>query len=92
MDITCLSMSMPRGSSLNTCKVLHISQRKNVNLHIKNPITKNTFLPLFSGEAESGLERLHQCAEKELQGYLNVDKGPSKDFNEFRMKLAGLTR
>lgn len=43
------------------------------------------------GEAESGLERLHQCAEKELQIYLNAD-GPSKDFNEFRTKLAGLTR
>ncbi|KAJ6718152.1 hypothetical protein OIU79_006137 [Salix purpurea] len=42
------------------------------------------------GEAESGLERLHQCAEKELQIYLNAE-GPSKDFNEFRTKLAGLT-
>ncbi|KAK3023839.1 hypothetical protein RJ639_044556 [Escallonia herrerae] len=42
-------------------------------------------------QAESGLERLHQCAEKELQGYLNAE-GPSKDFNEFRTKLAGLTR
>ncbi|KAK9041451.1 hypothetical protein V6N11_016551 [Hibiscus sabdariffa] len=41
-------------------------------------------------EAESGLERLHQCAEKELQVYLNAE-GPSKDFNEFRTKLAGLT-
>ena len=43
-----------------------------------------------TGEAESGLERLHQCAEKELQIYLA--DGPSKDFNEFRTKLAGLTR
>lgn len=43
------------------------------------------------GEAESGLERLHQCAEKELQGYLDAE-GPSKEFNEFRTKLAGLTR
>lgn len=48
--------------------------------------------PLYhAGEAESGLERLHQCAEKELQVYLNAE-GPSKDFNEFRTKLAGLTR
>lgn len=46
---------------------------------------------LYAGEAESGLERLHQCAEKELQVYLNAD-GQSKDFNEFRTKLAGLTR
>lgn len=43
------------------------------------------------GEAEAGLERLHQCAEKELQNYLNSE-GPSKDFNDFRTKLAGLTR
>lgn len=51
-------------------------------------------LCVYVGEAESGLERLHQCAEKELQVYLDVDgrsKG-SKDFNEFRTKLAGLTR
>uniref|UniRef100_A0A0E0DFL2 RBR-type E3 ubiquitin transferase n=1 Tax=Oryza meridionalis TaxID=40149 RepID=A0A0E0DFL2_9ORYZ len=41
-------------------------------------------------EAESGLERLHQCAEKELQVYLEAES-PSKDFNDFRTKLAGLT-
>uniref|UniRef100_K3Y639 RBR-type E3 ubiquitin transferase n=1 Tax=Setaria italica TaxID=4555 RepID=K3Y639_SETIT len=39
---------------------------------------------------ESGLERLHQCAEKELQVYLEAES-PSKDFNDFRTKLAGLT-
>lgn len=51
-----------------------------------------TYLFLESlGEAESGLERLHQCAEKEFQGYLNSE-GPSQEFNEFRTKLAGLTR
>ncbi|KAL4342064.1 hypothetical protein GQ457_08G014150 [Hibiscus cannabinus] len=44
----------------------------------------------LAGKAESGLERLHQCAEKELQVYLNAD-GPLKEFNEFRSKLAGLT-
>jgi ariadne-1 len=37
------------------------------------------------------LERLHQCAEKELQQFLAAD-GPSKEFDEFRTKLAGLTR
>ncbi|GAY60964.1 hypothetical protein CUMW_206140 [Citrus unshiu] len=51
---------------------------------------KRQFFEYLQGEAESGLERLHQCAEKELQIYLNAD-GPSKDFNEFRTKLAGLT-
>jgi ariadne-1 len=45
---------------------------------------------LSSGEAESGLERLHQCAEKELQVFLSGDE-PSKEFNDFRTKLAGLT-
>ena len=45
----------------------------------------------LSGEAESGLERLHQCAEKELQGYIDGES-PAKDFNDFRTKLAGLTR
>ncbi|KAF8393892.1 hypothetical protein HHK36_020092 [Tetracentron sinense] len=52
---------------------------------------KRQFFEYLQGEAESGLERLHQCAEKELQVYLNAE-GPSKDFNEFRTKLAGLTR
>ncbi|XP_022854196.1 probable E3 ubiquitin-protein ligase ARI8 [Olea europaea var. sylvestris] len=51
---------------------------------------KKRFFEYLQGEAESGLERLHQCAEKEFQGYLNAE-GPSKDFNEFRTKLAGLT-
>lgn len=46
---------------------------------------------ICTGEAEAGLERLHQCAEKELQTFLN-GTGPSKDFNDFRTKLAGLTR
>jgi ariadne-1 len=46
---------------------------------------------MYLGEAESGLERLHQCAEKELQIFLEADS-PSKDFNDFRTKLAGLTR
>ncbi|PIA29737.1 hypothetical protein AQUCO_05800083v1 [Aquilegia coerulea] len=51
---------------------------------------KRQFFEYLQGEAESGLERLHQCAEKELQVYLNAES-PSKDFNEFRTKLAGLT-
>ncbi|KAL5769551.1 hypothetical protein ACOSP7_013705 [Xanthoceras sorbifolium] len=51
---------------------------------------KRQFFEYLQGEAESGLERLHQCAEKELQVYLNAE-GPLKEFNEFRTKLAGLT-
>ncbi|KAJ1271674.1 hypothetical protein BS78_06G144200 [Paspalum vaginatum] len=51
---------------------------------------KRQFFEYLQGEAESGLERLHQCAEKELQTYLEAES-PSKDFNDFRTKLAGLT-
>ncbi|KAF7143498.1 hypothetical protein RHSIM_Rhsim05G0164700 [Rhododendron simsii] len=52
---------------------------------------KRQFFEYLQGEAESGLERLHQCVEKELDVYLN-DDGQLKDFNVFRTKLAGLTR
>ncbi|KAK3038384.1 hypothetical protein RJ639_030284 [Escallonia herrerae] len=45
----------------------------------------------LSSEAEAGLERLHQCAEKDLQNYLSPDSS-SDEFNNFRTKLAGLTR
>ncbi|RDX90148.1 putative E3 ubiquitin-protein ligase ARI7 [Mucuna pruriens] len=51
---------------------------------------KKQFFEYLQGEAESGLERLHQCAEKELQLFLSAD-GPSREFNDFRTKLAGLT-
>ncbi|KAI5390687.1 probable E3 ubiquitin-protein ligase ARI7 [Lathyrus oleraceus] len=51
---------------------------------------KKPFFEYLQGEAESGLERLHQCAEKELQQFLSAE-GPSKEFNDFRTKLAGLT-
>ncbi|GFY92827.1 IBR domain-containing protein [Actinidia rufa] len=51
---------------------------------------KRQFFEYVQGEAEAGLERLHQCAEKDLQNYINGDT-PSNDFNDFRTKLAGLT-
>ncbi|KAG5242104.1 E3 ubiquitin-protein ligase [Salix suchowensis] len=51
---------------------------------------KRQFFEYLQGEAESGLERLHQSAEKELQQFIAAD-GPSKEFDEFRTKLAGLT-
>lgn len=51
---------------------------------------KRQFFEYLQGEAESGLERLHQCTEKELQVYLDAET-PMKDFNDFRTKLAGLT-
>ncbi|XP_020402231.1 probable E3 ubiquitin-protein ligase ARI8 isoform X1 [Zea mays] len=53
----------------------------------------------LTGEAESGLERLHQCAEKDLHNFLTPVKFESTEtttptvaeFGEFRVKLAGLT-
>ncbi|KAJ4761854.1 RING/U-box superfamily protein [Rhynchospora pubera] len=56
----------------------------------ENEHAKRQFFEYLQGEAESGLERLHQCAEKELQVYLEAES-PLKDFNDFRTKLAGLT-
>eukprot|EP00252_Welwitschia_mirabilis_P004875 TRINITY_DN1520_c0_g3_i1.p1 TRINITY_DN1520_c0_g3~~TRINITY_DN1520_c0_g3_i1.p1 ORF type:complete len:546 (+),score=119.79 TRINITY_DN1520_c0_g3_i1:530-2167(+) len=52
--------------------------------------TKRQFFEYMQGEAESGLERLHQCAEKELQKFIE-DDNLVKEFSEFRTKLAGLT-
>ncbi|CAK9182345.1 unnamed protein product [Ilex paraguariensis] len=51
---------------------------------------KRQLFEYLQGDAEAGLERLHQCAEKELQPFLDAE-GPSDDFNNFRKKLAGLT-
>ncbi|KAH7858163.1 hypothetical protein Vadar_020720 [Vaccinium darrowii] len=51
---------------------------------------KRQFFEYLQGEAEAGLERLHQCAEKDLQNYLTAEPPPN-DFNDFRTKLAGLT-
>uniref|UniRef100_M8AUP2 RBR-type E3 ubiquitin transferase n=1 Tax=Aegilops tauschii TaxID=37682 RepID=M8AUP2_AEGTA len=57
---------------------------------------KNDFFVYLQGEAESGLERLHKCAEKDIHAILpkagETEPLPSlQDFNEFRVKLAGLT-
>eukprot|EP00245_Coleochaete_scutata_P005603 TRINITY_DN19268_c0_g1_i1.p1 TRINITY_DN19268_c0_g1~~TRINITY_DN19268_c0_g1_i1.p1 ORF type:complete len:588 (-),score=91.66 TRINITY_DN19268_c0_g1_i1:664-2427(-) len=56
---------------------------------------KRQFFEYLQGEAESGLERLHNCAEKELSTYLNppgtAGEPPAVPFNDFRTKLAGLT-
>ncbi|RLN04349.1 hypothetical protein C2845_PM13G24270 [Panicum miliaceum] len=60
---------------------------------------KSEFFEYLQGEAESGLERLHQCAEKDLQAFLPSSKPDSNEtttpsvaeFGGFRVKLAGLT-
>ncbi|KAJ3681135.1 hypothetical protein LUZ60_015624 [Juncus effusus] len=60
----------------------------------ENETTKRQFFEYLQGEAESGLERLHMCAEKELQNFLQIEdpvEKPREDFSDFRVKLAGLT-
>ncbi|PIA53346.1 hypothetical protein AQUCO_00900134v1 [Aquilegia coerulea] len=52
--------------------------------------TKRQFFEYLQGEAETGLERLHHCAEKDLEVHLKAE-GPSHDFQEFRTKLVNLT-
>ncbi|KAI3834648.1 hypothetical protein MKX03_005988 [Papaver bracteatum] len=56
----------------------------------KHEKTKKQFFEYLQGEAEHGLERLHECAEKELQPYLH-GISPLEDFNDFRKKLIGFT-
>ncbi|KAF9612154.1 hypothetical protein IFM89_038342 [Coptis chinensis] len=53
--------------------------------------TKRQLFEYLQGEAESWLERLHECTEKDLQKYLTAME-PSKEFTEFRVKLSGLTK
>ncbi|KAI3777147.1 hypothetical protein L1987_46942 [Smallanthus sonchifolius] len=52
---------------------------------------KILFFEFVQGEAEAGLERLHLCAEKELQTYITNEETTEEQFNRFRVKLAGLT-
>ncbi|KAJ0873433.1 putative E3 ubiquitin ligase RBR family [Helianthus annuus] len=52
---------------------------------------KRLFFEYVQGEAEVGLERLHGCAEKELQTYIVNGEATEEEFNSFRVKLTGLT-
>ncbi|KAI3880485.1 hypothetical protein MKX03_001693 [Papaver bracteatum] len=52
---------------------------------------KKQFFEYVQGEAESALERLHQCAEQELQTYLEEDDSP-EEFKLFHTKLFELTK
>ncbi|CDY42068.1 BnaA05g11180D [Brassica napus] len=54
--------------------------------------TKKQFFEYLQGEAEVGLERLHHCAEEELQHFVDETDDPSTDFDDFRKKLIGLTK
>lgn len=51
---------------------------------------KSQLFEYLQGEAEAALERLHVCAEKDLQIYLTAE-GTRTGFSDFRSKLASLT-
>ncbi|KAL8231262.1 hypothetical protein R6Q57_001040 [Mikania cordata] len=59
----------------------------------KIEVAKRMFFEYVQGEAESGLERLHHCAEKELQAYIIKEDADTTEeqFNCFRVKLSDLT-
>lgn len=59
-------------------------------LRDEDPAKRNLF-EYLQGQAESGLERLHDCAEKELLPFLKI-LHPEKEFIEFRKKLSVLTK
>nr|POF26688.1 putative e3 ubiquitin-protein ligase ari8 [Quercus suber] len=56
----------------------------------KKAKSKRGLFEYLQGEAESNLERLHYCTEKDMHDYLNK-KCSDKEFNNFRAKLSGLT-
>lgn len=54
-------------------------------------VGKKTFFEFLQGEAEAALERLHHCAEKEMEKYVRAEAALD-DFGEFCLKLKTLTR
>jgi ariadne-1 len=52
--------------------------------------TKKQFFEYLQGEAESGLEKLHHCAEKDIHDFLEVKSTPEK-INNFRATLTDRT-
>ncbi|KAL4297392.1 hypothetical protein GQ457_12G002580 [Hibiscus cannabinus] len=58
--------------------------------YLQGTINDPTGFLFCLGEAEAGLERLHRCAEIELDKFVTAD-GPSSEFDDFRTKLTGLT-
>ena len=56
----------------------------------ENEHGKIELFEFLQGQAESGLEKLHSCAERWVGEFLIAD-GPLQNFDEFRKKLIGLT-
>ncbi|KAJ7954537.1 RBR-type E3 ubiquitin transferase [Quillaja saponaria] len=53
---------------------------------------KKQFFEYLQGQAEMGLERLHQCAEEELKPFITAEKPSIKEFLDYKGKLATLTQ
>lgn len=51
---------------------------------------KRQLFEYLQGQAELSLERLHQCAETEMKGFVK-DLVPLEEFQDFRLKLIRLT-
>ncbi|KAI3971118.1 hypothetical protein MKW92_013659 [Papaver armeniacum] len=56
----------------------------------EHEFAKKQFFEFLQGQAESGLEKLHHCAEKELKLYID-DKNPLEIFEGFCRRLKDLT-
>ncbi|XP_050365774.1 probable E3 ubiquitin-protein ligase ARI10 [Argentina anserina] len=54
---------------------------------------KRAFFECLQGHAEYSLERLHGCAERELQPFLvSISDIKDSEFSDFKKKLTGLTK
>ncbi|KFK31185.1 hypothetical protein AALP_AA6G079600 [Arabis alpina] len=53
---------------------------------------KKQLFEYSQGEAEAGLERLHHCAELELNHFVSDTEDSPQNFSDFRNKLIGLTK
>ncbi|XP_010510160.1 PREDICTED: probable E3 ubiquitin-protein ligase ARI11 [Camelina sativa] len=59
---------------------------------INHEPSKQHFFEYLQGEAETGLDRLHKCAEEELKQFIAKTKDPKKHFMKFQAKLISLTK
>ncbi|KFK25556.1 hypothetical protein AALP_AA8G130200 [Arabis alpina] len=57
-----------------------------------NEVAKKQLFEYSQGEAQVGLERLHHCAEVELNQFVYNTEDTPKNFSDFRNKLIGLTK
>ncbi|KAI3910270.1 hypothetical protein MKX01_030096 [Papaver californicum] len=79
------------GQIIDCRRVLKWSYAYGYYLPQSEPAKKH-FFDHLQAAAESALERLHQCAEQELQTYLKDHDAPEDFKLSFRIKLLDLTR